>query len=687
MDGVNINPTSKYRVYNDAIATPEAGGKYSTVNDKEIKTINGKKVEIIKPVDEWAIGRYQHYFVHAKAKIMDALAAEGIDTSGLSKESIANAYRDSPKAQERVQELININNFAEADKLIKKHNLKAPTHEIAFLSHFLGNGGANYYLTLLKKYGYKKADEIMAYGGDPNRPNFLGNGGPKSEKANAYVSAHMMAFRASYAKVSGNNAASEPTPTPAPQQPIKVQPKVDPKVNIKPQPVVTTADEPSILDDVTSGVSDVLSGIYRGVGNTADDISNAVTGTAETITRGANNSYEGLKTAIKQEASNALQGGIKGVGEMSNELYDAINNTFGFSSEDLKNVFNAMENGASLDDLSIMAKSFMSKATGIGTEDLVGKSGSLSATKDAAEVLINWGTAFNKPKENMVKKKYIVDDKQISDTPAVVQGDYTSKAFVLNLKSDKNKFGVLDNIHAGSGVGNMNTFFNNFTPVNGSMVFTAQNDVNDVRTMPLTKIQQGDDWYKDFKYLMRLNNGTLEVVKGKDIKPGDNIFKTANKIFSMDDFDIRDGKINTVYMSGITASIPVTKKTTQNNTKKEYTGYKNGFVLGLTNKYKGGMIPISECDQYGQSKGGSYVIFSEDLDQQYMVGGSFKNLYETYDKLQKQNPDKKFQIIASDTGTYSNSVFPNSGLITGDVYRQSCFRNSYGHVQYMILMN
>jgi hypothetical protein len=198
---VNVNPTSKYRVYNDAVATPEAGGKYSTVNDKEIKTINGKKVEIIKPVDEWAIGRYQHYFVHAKAKIMDALAAEGIDTSGLSKEGIANAYRDSPKAQERVQELINKDNFAAADKLIKKHNLKAPTHEIAFLSHFLGNGGANYYLNLLKKYGYKKADEIMAYGGDPNRPKFLGNGGPKSEKANAYVSAHMMAFRKSYAMV------------------------------------------------------------------------------------------------------------------------------------------------------------------------------------------------------------------------------------------------------------------------------------------------------------------------------------------------------------------------------------------------------------------------------------------------------------------------------------------------------
>jgi hypothetical protein len=469
-----------------------------------------------------------------------------------------------------------------------------------------------------------------------------------------------------------------PTPNLYPPSPLirkpesKVQPTIPPRTIVKKPTVVTPVQEPSVLESVSSGISNVASNIYKG---------------ASTFTTDVNNSYEGLKAVIKQEASSKLQSGIKGVGAISNELYDAITNTFGGSSEDLKNVFNAMENGASLDDLTIMAKSFMSKATGIGTEDLVGKSGSLSATKDAAEVLGNWATPFNKGKENMVKKKYIVDDKQISDTPAVVQGDYTSKAFVLNLKSSKNKFGVLDNIHAGSGVGNLNTFFNNFTPVNGSMVFTAQNDVNDTRTMPLTKIQQGDDWYRDFKYLMRLNNGTLEVVKGKDIKPGDNIFKTANKIFSMDDFDIRDGKINTVYMSGITASIPITKKTTQNNTKKEYTGYKNGFVIGLTNKYQGGMIPIAECDQYGQSKGGSYVIFSEDLEQQYMVGGSFKNLYETYEKLKNQNPNKKFQIISSDTGTYSNSIFPNSGKIDGNVYRQSCFRNSYGHVQYMILMN
>lgn len=452
---------------------------------------------------------------------------------------------------------------------------------------------------------------------------------------------------------------------PQPKVQPRVQPTIPPKTGLKKQPVVTPVQESSVLDDITSGVS----------------------GVASTVKKSVNNSYEGLKTVIKQEASNKLQSGIKGIGSMSNQLYDAITNTFGGSSEDLKNVFTAMENGASLNDLQTMAKSFVSKATGVGTEDLVGKSGSLSATKNATEVLNNWATPFNKGKENMVKKKYIVDDKQIAEAPSVVQGDYTSKAFILNLKSSKNKFGVLNNLHGGSGIKDLNSYYNNFTPVNGSMVFTAQNDVNDTRTMPLTKINEGDDWYRDFRYLMKLNNGTLEVVEAKNIKPGDNVFKTANKIFSMDDFEIKDGKINTTYDDNIKAAVPVMKKVSpQNNTKKAYP-YGNQFILGLTNQYKSGLIPIDECSQYGICKGGSYVIFSEDLDQQYMVGGSFKNLYETYDKLQKQNPNKKFQIISSDTGSYSNSVFPNNGKIDGNVYRQSNYRNTYGEVQYMVLMN
>ena len=215
---INNSSPNKYKNYNDALSIPEAGGKYSTVNDKQIEIIDGKRVETIKPVDEWAIGRYQHFFVHAKPKILAALAEEGINTSGLSKEDIANAYRDSPKAQERVQALINENNFVQAEKQIKKHGLKAPIQEIAFLNHALGNGGASRYLGYLDKYGYTKegydrADRAMAYGDDDLTDDFTGIGGPKSKKPNAFISKHMMKFRESYNKVTGSsNNTSNNTP-------------------------------------------------------------------------------------------------------------------------------------------------------------------------------------------------------------------------------------------------------------------------------------------------------------------------------------------------------------------------------------------------------------------------------------------------------------------------------------------
>ncbi len=70
-----------------------------------------------------------------------------------------------------------------------------------------------------------------------------------------------------------------------------------------------------------------------------------------------------------------------------------------------------------------------------------------------------------------------------------------------------------------------------------------------------------------------------------------------------------------------------------------------------------------------------------------MVGGSFKNLYDFHNNLKKQYPDKEFKIFTSDTGTYSNSVIPKSGVIDGTVYRDSNNRNSYGAVQHLILLD
>jgi hypothetical protein len=363
---------------------------------------------------------------------------------------------------------------------------------------------------------------------------------------------------------------------------------------------------------------------------------------------------------------------------------------FGGSDEDVMNVLNYLENGGTFGDAWTMAQNFWAKKLGSEYTDLIGDAGSLPSM-DANTAIANWGTQGLLPpkKESSVKTKYLIDEMQVSSQPAVNQNNWTSNSFALNLKSKDTKFGVLDNIHSGSNVGNINTFYNNFTPVKGKILYTAQNDITDGRKiMPLKKINEGDDWYKGYSYLMKLNNNKLEVVKGSDIETGDNIVQTGFKIFSMDDLDIKDGKINTVYNNGIGALIPKFKKSPEQNSKNHNHSYGDSFVIGLTDKTKTpGYIPLENATQYGKSRGGSFVIFSEDLSQQYMVGGSFKNLYDFHNNLKKQYPDKEFKIFTSDTGTYSNSVIPKSGIIDGTVYRDSNNRNSWGAVQHLILLD
>ena len=189
---VTTSSTNKYKKYNDAVATPESGGSYTILNDKETKIVDGKKVIVEKPVEQWAIGRYQHYYKHLEKEIIKALNAQGINTSKLSKKDIVKAYINSPESQEAVQVILNEINFKAAEEQIEKFNLNAPVEEVAFLNHFLGNSGANRYLTYRQKYGDKEADRLMAEG---DGAGFKGIGGPDSEKPNALVSKHIIRFR------------------------------------------------------------------------------------------------------------------------------------------------------------------------------------------------------------------------------------------------------------------------------------------------------------------------------------------------------------------------------------------------------------------------------------------------------------------------------------------------------------
>ncbi len=373
---------------------------------------------------------------------------------------------------------------------------------------------------------------------------------------------------------------------------------------------------------------------------------------------------------------------FKTTGAVGKWLYETLAPVAGATiDEDVVNIFDYLKNGGAIGDVKEIYDNYKAKKGGSEKSDLIGESKKMTPTVDVQTALSNWGY-YEKPVESLAKKKYVVDTKQISDSPSVDKDVYTSRAFAVNLKSDSNKFSVLNNIHGNSGVGNIDGFYKNFQPVNGSIVFTMQNDqVSNQK--PLTTITKNDKWYEGSDYLIKLNsNNTMEVAKTSSLKEGDNVFKLKDKIFSFDDFDIKDGKINTTYNSNVNALIPVVKS----DAKTYKQG--NSFVIGLTDKKKtAGYLPLDEATQYGKSRGGSFILFSEDLSQQYMVGGSFKNLYDFYQDVKKLHPNKKFKVFASDTGSYSNSFFPKNGKIDGDVYRKSNLRNTWGEVQHMVLMN
>jgi hypothetical protein len=192
---VNSGSSSKYENYNKATGSNESGNSYTIINDSEYPVVDGVKTKVIKPVEKWAIGKYQHYYKYHESKIIDALNAEGISTSGLSKKDIAMAYSNSPKAQDAVQTKLNDINFSNAEKQIEKYGLKASVEEIAYLNHYLGDAGAERYIRYLKKYGQDKADQMMAYGKDPDDSEFSGIGGPDSLVPNALVSKHILNFK------------------------------------------------------------------------------------------------------------------------------------------------------------------------------------------------------------------------------------------------------------------------------------------------------------------------------------------------------------------------------------------------------------------------------------------------------------------------------------------------------------
>jgi hypothetical protein len=74
--------------------------------------------------------------------------------------------------------------------------------------HFLGPQGMEKYIQLYRKHGEQKADQIMAYGNDPDDPKFKGVGGPDSTIPNVLVSDHLINFKINLDNINSASAGS-----------------------------------------------------------------------------------------------------------------------------------------------------------------------------------------------------------------------------------------------------------------------------------------------------------------------------------------------------------------------------------------------------------------------------------------------------------------------------------------------
>jgi hypothetical protein len=318
-------------------------------------------------------------------------------------------------------------------------------------------------------------------------------------------------------------------------------------------------------------------------------------------------------------------------------------NMMGIEHDDANNVLSSLEEGATMEDVETLTQSYLADKIGSKSE-IVNEAAIMDVDSIEPSMSINTSATIDQP-------------------------TYTSRNFVLNL-NNVNGFEVLPNITTKwqAGGQNINDYYNNYPGVKGDLLFSAQQGQKNSEV-----VVKGKELTGNIPYRMVLTGGQLKIKKSEDIKDNDDVL-TTKKIFKMEDLDIdAQGNINTEWDNNIGALIPKTKSG-------------NHFVIGLTDtKGKGGTINVEDASQYGRSRGGSFIVFSDDTTQQYMVGGSFKDLYGFYEALKSENPNKEYSIMSSDTGTYSYSMFPKKGSIDGDLYRKASFRNTWGNVAHLVL--
>ncbi len=181
--------------------------------------------------------------------------------------------------------------------------------------------------------------------------------------------------------------------------------------------------------------------------------------------------------------------------------------------------------------------------------------------------------------------------------------------------------------------------------------------------------------YPHEKTMLVIHDGHVTLKHGDEVIPGEMVSEINTHGFDEIDTTIQDGQV-------------MTRVVYDDNLNTAVLANKNGesIGIGLTNEWENKeFIPIESATAYGISRGTMAFIYSEDMKDQYIVGGSFQNIWSIYSKLKAKNPNKKYSYGINDYGSYANSLFSTDGIISTKNQKSSSGRNSYGTTCFLVL--
>ena len=174
----------------------------------------------------------------------------------------------------------------------------------------------------------------------------------------------------------------------------------------------------------------------------------------------------------------------------------------------------------------------------------------------------------------------------------------------------------------------------------------------------------------------------LQAKKTEDLDSTDLVIpygdRSLGNITRLEDLEIKkleDGSFN------ITTGIDKLNGTSIIKSKKG-----KPFHIGLAPRGKERVLNSKNLKEYRPLRGGMVIIFDDDAEVTVLVTGSPNQIFSVINELQKKHPEKKWNILKGDTGSYATSALNKDGKTDNADYKTYSNQNTYGRSQFLILL-